>query len=165
MSDIKLRFSFEGKEWEAEPAPYVKAAGVQLKVIKSDESGRAEVKPDGKRGVSVFEAVEVVKAEAEPEKAAEAPTGLAALPELALVAEWEKRNTENDAAQDVAKRAEAGLQEVEAVIAARLVAAGKNAIAVLPGGVKVKARKTNEGPRLTRFEHREVSLGAPAAGN
>lgn len=163
MSDIKLRFSFDGKDYEAEPAPYVKAAGVQLKVIKSDEGGRAEVKPDGKRGVSVSEAVEVVKAEAESEKAVEAPTGLAALSQAALVAEWEKRNTENVDAQAVAKRTETSLQEVEAVIAARLVAAGKNAIATLPGGVKVKARSTKEGPRLARFEHREVSLDAPTA--
>lgn len=162
---IPLKFTWEGKTYTAEPAPYVKASGVQLKVVKTDEAGNAEVKPDGKRGVQVSEATEAAETSDAPK---EAPNGLAALSEAALFSEWQKRNKANDEAQAVAKGAAAELLEVESVIAARLVSAGKNAVALLPGGVRVKARQTKDGPRLARpGEQRVVSLDptAPPSAN
>ena len=157
MSDIKLVFEYDGKRWTAEPAPYVKLPdGTQLKVIKSDADGNAEVKLDGKKGVQASDASEIAA------KPAEA-TGLASLSESAIVAEWQKRNAANDAAQRASEGTETALREVESVMASRIIAAGKNAVAVLPGGIRVKARNTVGGARLARIgEQRIVALDAPA---
>lgn len=111
---MKIVFEYDGKKYTAEPAPYVRAAGVQLKVIKTDEVGNAEVKLDSKKGVQCSEATEVVADGAPLETAANDAQSPQATVQ-ALKAQWEEN-------AKAAAKAAAEKSELEKGIAAALLA-------------------------------------------
>lgn len=160
---IKNKFSYDGKNYRAEPAPHVRLPdGTVLKVVSADGDGNAQVKVEKKPPASgIVDAIEDVPAA--PEAFAPAPTGLAAMNEASLRQEWAKREDANKVAQAAASETQSALLDIEAVIAKKLIAAGKNAVFELPGGVRVKGRSdATLGARLTRVGvPRVVSLDAP----
>lgn len=154
---IKLRFEFEGKMWTAEPAPYVRAAGVQLKVTATDADGNAVVKPDAKKGVQCNEATEVVQGptpeatEVVQEPTPDQDTGTTTKAAVAsLKAQWEEAAAKVTAAQ-------AEQSNLETKIASALLAIPRKKAEphtpVLLGGTLYRAqraRKTGEAPSLVQ---------------
>jgi hypothetical protein len=150
MSDINLKFEFNGKRYTSDAKGWVKLPdGTQLKVTGTDGDGNATVEKNGKKNVpdgDVALASEVVpEPEAKPEDVKPAEPTIAD-----LKARWE-------AAAATIKTAAADRDAVEPLIAVALVKLGegkKEKPSIGLGGDIYKAQRSKSGgapPRLVKL--------------